>query len=114
MRLQKRFKSARSRRISDVVREFDPRTMALKRLRPLSIVFGFERWESKSYHLKKSAADQKGLRPTRKRSARYCGPVPVTTTRSGTRTLKRERSLSTVFGFERWESQILSSEEERS
>ena len=46
MRLQKRFISARSRRISDVVREFDPRTMALKRLRPLSTVFGFERWES--------------------------------------------------------------------
>ena len=45
MRCEKRFDSAGRRRRMPDVREFSPRTRALKSERSLSIVFGFERSE---------------------------------------------------------------------
>ena len=43
-KFEKRFDSGREKIMSDVVGDFVPRTMALKRKRSLSIVFGFGRW----------------------------------------------------------------------
>ena len=43
-KFEKRFDSGWEKITSDVVRDFVPRTMALKRKRSLSTEFGFERW----------------------------------------------------------------------